>query len=146
MNKQPEALLRGKAFHDLVQKEWAITAEGKVKRERHIVKPNGRRGRVDIFISCNDLDAPIAIVEIKATDWDKIKKENVNRYIKRQIRQIWSYIESQIVDGEFTLGGEQKEVCPGIVFPHTPKNMALKQMIVSEFEDYGIAVVWHDEK
>ena len=145
MSVEPFALIRGKAFHKLVQKEWETEAEGDVKCEKHIRKPSGRRGRVDIFVDDDDPESSIAVVEIKATDWDQIKQENINRNIKRQIRQIWSYIESQILNGKYTDDGAHKDVCPGIIFPHAPKDATRKEMIETEFEAYGIVVVWHDE-
>jgi hypothetical protein len=94
MNKEPPQLTRGKAFHKLIQTEWQQKAQGGVTAERHLIKPNGRRGRVDIFVDDTESkEAGVAVVEIKATDWDKIKPENIRRNVKRQIRQIWSYIE-----------------------------------------------------
>ena len=146
MSKEPIALLRGKEFHKLIQKEWEEEAEGDITRERHIIKKNGRKGRVDIFVNDDDPKSPIAIVEIKATNWDKILEKNINRNIRRQIKQIWDYIESQILDGKFTENGEHKDVCPGIIFPHMPKDKTLKQKIENDFEEYGITAVWHDEE
>ena len=145
MRKEPIALKRGKAFHKLIQQEWEKEAEGDVISERYIVKKNGRRGRVDIFVD-DEPEAPIAIVEVKATDWDKILSTNINRNINRQIKQIWEYIESQIINGKYTKGGEQKDVCPGIIFPKMPCDKCLKKYIEERFEEYGIIVVWHDEK
>lgn len=84
-------------------------------------------------------------MEVKATDWDKIKKKNIRRNILRQIRQIWSYIESQILKGEYVEGGEGKSVCPGIIFPRRPKNKERMELIEQMFYEEGIPVVWHDE-
>jgi len=145
MGKEPERLRRGKAFHRLIQDEWAKEAEGEVKAERHIIKPNGRRGRVDVFVGDDDPDGVVAIVEVKATDWDRIKESNLRRNARRQIRQIWSYIESQILGGKYAASGEGKDVCPGIIFPRRPRNPARLATIEAMFEQEGIAVVWHDE-
>lgn len=145
MNREPSQLHRGKAFHRLIQQEWEREAEGDVKSERHIRKPNGRKGRVDVFVNDDDPESSIAIVEVKATDWDKIKKKNLRRNIRRQIRQIWSYIESQILNGQYVKDGEGKDVCPGIIFPRRPKDRERMKQIEEMFEEEGIPVVWHDE-
>ena len=145
MNKELPQLRRGKAFHKLIQQEWEREAEGEVKSERHIRKPNGRKGRVDVFVNDDDPESSIAIVEVKATDWNKIKKKNIRRNVRRQIRQVWSYIESQILDGQYVKDGEGKDVCPGIIFPKRPKDRERTDLIEQIFEEEGIPVVWHDE-
>lgn len=145
MKKEPSQLRRGKAFHKLIQQEWELEAEGDIESERHIRKPNGRKGRVDVFVNDDDPKGTVAIVEVKATDWDKIKKKNVRRNVQRQIRQIWSYIESQILNGEYVKDGEGKAVCPGIIFPRRPKDRERMKQIEKMFEEEGIPVVWHDE-
>ena len=145
MSSEPIQLRRGKAFHRLIQAEWKNEAEGRINTEHHIIKPNGRRGRVDVFVNDEEPDGVVAIVEVKATDWDKIKAQNVRRNIRRQIRQIWNYIESQILNGQFILTGEGKDVCPGIIFPKRPKSQKRMALIEELFLEEGIPVVWHDE-
>lgn len=142
---EPTQLRRGKAFHRLIQAEWEKEAEGEITSEKYIVKPNGRRGRIDVFVNDDDPKSSIAIVEVKATNWDKIAEKNVRRNIRRQIRQIWSYIESQIIDGKYVADGEGKDVCPGIIFPKRPKNKKRMELIESLFIEEGIPVVWYDE-
>ena len=143
--KEPSPLRRGKAFHKLIQDEWLREAADDVVRERHVIKPSGRRGRVDVFVSDDDPEGSVAIVEIKATDWDRIKECNIRRNVRRQINQIWSYIESQIIKGEYVPGGEGKAVCPGIIFPKRPKDKERMNRIEAMFFEEGIPVVWHDE-
>lgn len=124
---------------------WKRKAQGDITPERHITKPNGRKGRIDVFVNDNDPKSAVAIVEIKATDWDKIAQKNIRRNVRRQIRQIWSYIESQILNGKHVEGGEGKDVCPGIIFPKRPKDKERMNLIEDMFEEEGIPVVWHDE-
>jgi hypothetical protein len=145
MRSEPLPLRRGKAFHKLIQAEWEREAQGKVTSEEPVTKPTGRRGRVDVFIDDDDPKAPIAVIEIKATDWERIKPQNVRRNVKRQIRQIYSYVESQILEGEYVKGGKGKDVCPGIIFPKRPLDQALLEMIEELFFKACIQVVWHDE-
>ena len=145
MSNEPSQFRRGKAFHKLIQKEWEQEAESDVKSERHVRKHNGRQGRMDVFVNDEDSKGPIAIVEVKATDWDKIKKKNIRHNVRCKIRQIWSYIESQILNGQYVKDGEGKDVCPGIIFPKLPRSKERLELIEQMFEEEGIAVVWHDE-
>jgi len=143
--KEPRRLLRGKSFHKKVQADWEQTAEGEVRSEKGILKPSGRRGRVDVFVTDDDPDSPAAVVEIKASDWDRMTEEALRRNVRRQIKQVWDYIESQVRDGKHVRGGEGKDVCPGIVFPRRPKEKERLEMIENLFNEEGIAVVWEDE-
>ena len=143
--KEPSQLRRGKAFHKLIQAEWEEEAEGDVRAERHVIKPNGRRGRVDVFVNDDDPKSPVAVIEVKATDWDKIKAENIRRNVRRQSLQILCYIESQIIGGKYVVGGEGKDVSPGIIFPRRPQDRQRMKQIEELFMEDGIPVVWHDE-
>ena len=93
---EPARLRRGKAFHRLIQDEWGTDRRTRdvAFREFSIIKPDGRRGRIDILI--DEGEDWVAVVEVKASDWDAMKGENLRRNARRQIRQIWNYIESQL--------------------------------------------------
>ena len=133
--KEPHRLRKGKKFHREIQDEWMVTAEGEICPEHNIIKPNKRRGRVDILVDPDE--SMVAVVEIKASDWDKMTESNVTRNVKKQIRQVWSYIESQLEDG--------KDVSPGIIFSERPKTPGRLEYIEKLFDEEGISVVWQDE-
>jgi hypothetical protein len=80
----------------------------------------------------------VSIVEIKSTDWDRIKIENIPRNVKRQSRQIWEYIE-------FQTDSRGISVSPGIIFPKIPKDPERLKMIESLFDRECIQVVWENE-
>ena len=143
--KEPEELRRGKAFHKEIQAEWESDAEGIVYRERTVLVRGGWKGRVDVFVDTDEPDGVIAIVEIKASDWDKMADKAVRRNARRQINQVWKYIESQIKDGKMVATGEGKGVSPGIIFPKRPADKKRMKLIEEMFEEEGIPVVWHDE-
>lgn len=136
MTKQPLQLRRGKALHKKMQADWIKTAKGKILIEKAIIKPTGRKGRIDIFVD-DDGSRSVAVAEVKATDWDKMTDSAVRRNIKRQVKQIWDYIESQLA--------EKKQISTGIIFPKRPKNKARMKLIEESFEAEGIPVVWQDE-
>ena len=134
--EEPDLLKRGKQYHKIVQKEWEETAEGHVQVETPISKPSGRRGRIDIQVDA-DRDL-VAVVEIKASDWDRMSPVAVRRNVRRQCAQIWDYIESQLAEG--------KEVAPGIIFPRQPSAIERRDLIEDLFDEQGIPVVWENER
>jgi hypothetical protein len=134
--KEPSSLRRGRAFHKKMQADWLGTAEGQILIEKAITKLTGRKGRIDIFVD-DDGDKLVAVAEVKNSDWDKMTEKAVSRNVRRQVQQIWDYIDSQLA--------KEKEVCPGIIFPQRPKDKARMDMIEDMFEQEGIPVVWQDE-
>lgn len=134
--KEASSLRQGKTFHKKMQAEWLATAEGKILIENVITKSTGRKGRIDIFVD-DDGDKLVAVVEVKNSNWDKMTEKAVSRNVRRQVKQIWDYIDSQLA--------RVKEVSPGIIFPHRPKDKARMELIEHMFEQEGIPVVWQDE-
>ena len=133
---EPKQLRNEKAFHKILQSDWLNTAEGIIRVEEGITKPTGRKGRIDIFVD-EAGDNLVAVVEIKASDWDRMTGSAGRRNVRRQIKQIWDYIESQMK--------EKRDVCPGIIFPQRPKDKERMGYIENLFEEEGIPVVWQDE-
>ena len=132
---EPKHLRQGKKFHRELQDDWHKTATGKVKHEEEIIKPSGRKERIDIFVNA---DANlVAVVEIKASDWDAMTLTALRRNVSRYANQIWDYIESQLARG--------KDVSPGVIFPKKPKNLNRIRLIEQLFDERGIPVVWKDE-
>lgn len=133
--REPKALRRGREFHRKVQADWLKNAAGKVSVEKRITKPNGRRGRIDVFVGAGG--ELVAVAEAKASHWDRMTKDALRRNVWRQALQVWDYIESQLAEG--------KEVSPGIVFRRRPRASRRLVLIEALFEERGIAVVWEDE-
>jgi len=133
--KEPERLVKGKAFHKDIQAQWLREAEGTISVERSTSKPNGRRGRIDIHASDDEGDM-VAVCEVKASDWDRMTPQAVRRNVQRQIRQIWSYVETEL---------KERTVCPGVIFPKRPKTPGRLEQIEALFNEERIQVVWEDE-
>jgi len=141
VSKEPRQLRRGKIFQREVQDDWVKTAEGRINVECTIplLKPIGskslgRLGRMDILV--DDMGDQVAVVEIKATDWDRILAKNITKNLGSHRRQIYKYIEKY-------LDGEGKSVCPGLIYPTAPETPGLKERIEKYLNDYGIAVAWY---
>jgi hypothetical protein len=108
-----------------------------LKKEKGCIKPNGRRGRIDIHAQDDKDKKLVACVEIKNKNWDKIDKKRISAYVNRQVNQVWDYIESELEKG--------KEVSPGIIFPKIPISKARFILIEKLFDERGIPVVWMNE-
>jgi len=141
LSEEPKQLRRGKIFQREVQNDWAKTAEGRINIECTIplLRPTGgrrqhRRGRMDILV--DDIGDQVAVVEIKATNWDRILPRNITKNLGSHRRQIYKYIEKY-------LDGEGKTVCPGLIYPTEPETPGLKERIEEYLNDYGIAVAWY---
>jgi hypothetical protein len=133
---EPTPLRRGKAFHRRLQAEWRATADGQVSTEKSVRKASGALGRIDIHASSEG--ALVGVVEIKASDWNRMTDAGLRPNVLRHARQVWTYIDSQLADG--------KEVSPGIIYPAMPSSEARRDLIESLLEQQGIAVVWEDER
>ena len=130
---------RGKEFHRRVQAAWKVTADGKIHAEHTIPLGFGtsgrriRRGRLDLFV--NEVGDYVTVVEIKATDWDRVK--HVVKLLGSHRRQVWKYIEKY-------LEVDRADVCPGIIYPTAPSTPGLVDRIETYLNEYGIQVVWYD--
>lgn len=139
---EPEGLRRGKAFHKKVQSDWdlnikdghpnkeyTISLQQNQSRLKHI-----KRGRLDIFV--NELGEFVSVIEIKSTDWDKIKPKKVRKLLASHRRQIWNYISKYLDD-------EKIDICPGIIYPNVPISNELRECIEEYLNSYSIQVVWY---
>jgi len=134
-HKQPPRLGRGRAFHAALQREWHRDVKEPVTAEKIIRKPSGRSGRIDVFV--DDGRGSVSVVELKDTNWDAMTLAAVMRNARRQCRQVWNYIDSQLA--------ENRQVSPGIIFrkpPTDPERLAFVERLLNS---KGIAVAWHDE-
>ncbi len=134
---EPIALRRGKWFERIVKADWRLGAEGDVLHEEAITLSlraakhgKKRRGRMDMFI--DETSGYVTIVEIKATDWDRVKR--VTRLLGSHRRQVWKYID------EFDVG--RVNICPGLIYPTAPKQEGLKDRIEEYLNGWGLQVVW----
>ena len=115
---EPRALRRGKAFQKRVQADFFRNSRDGTPRSEawvsfaHLRSHGVRGGRADILIT--ELGDFITVLEIKATDWDKIIPGNVTRNLWRHQRQLFRYVDKFLdVDG--------LDVCLGIIYPRPPR-------------------------
>jgi hypothetical protein len=128
-----ELMRRGREFEKKEKDEWKNLTSGAVRYEIYKKKA---RGRLDIRI--DEADDFVSVIEIKATDWDRILPHRLRVTALRHGRQIWRYIDAELA--------EKKQVCPAIVYPSAPYHTARRQAVEDALNERGIQVVWHDER
>jgi hypothetical protein len=134
-SEEPKILVKGKQFHKEIQKDWTDNAEGDVFPEKHVKMSNDKNGRMDIFVQADE--SYVVVGEIKNSDWDSMTPIALRRNVRRQIRQVWKYIDTQLAKGN--------DVTPGIIFPKRPQKIETMNKIEKKFEEEDIPVVWEDE-
>lgn len=125
---------RGRKFEEWERSHW----NSKLNSAREFEAPtkwDGKGGRVDIRLKLEE-DGSIVIVEIKATNWDKIKESGVRSTSLRHSRQIWRYIEAHLTP---------LDVIPAIVYPSPPTTPGRKEEVEEILNERGIQVVWREE-
>ena len=123
-----ERLKYGREFQTKVQKYLKKeTKEGGIKREievlyeGHIDRKKGNYGRMDIFLDDRE-QGYVVIYEIKATNWEKIKSENILKNIESHGRQLHKYIDKFVHDLNDT-------VIFGVIYPQPPKSKELRMLV-----------------
>jgi len=141
---EPEQLKRGKIFQAIVQSDFQTNSkDGFVAIEEHISfkdlkKLKQKRGRMDIFIY-EDSDDYVTILEIKATNWDRIKEKNIRRNLYRHYNQLFKYIDKFVEI-------DNLNVCHGIIYPEPPLKKGLKGYIEKcAMDNYSFPVYWYTE-
>lgn len=145
--EEPRVLRRGKKFHKDIQEEWIKEAEGAVKVEHRVRDLEGRRRRIDV---CVDSETElVTVVELKRTDWDRIRPHRIRITAMRHARQIWDYCEPYLdgkvprKDGKGFL--KPADVCPGIIYDMVPRRRGLLEQVESVLNARCVQVVWRRE-
>lgn len=136
VTKFKEALLGGRRFEAEERNGWGHIPRGHIAFEARTVWES-KAGRVDIKI--DEKDGSVAIVEIKATDWDAVKPHRIRPTAQRHARQVWRYVNDH-------LEVQSKEVCPGVVYEYEPTNPEVQAQVEQVLNERFIQVVWRKGK
>lgn len=92
---------------------------------------------MDILIT--ELGNFVTILEIKATDWDRIKPKNIKKNLYRHQGQLFKYVDKNIEI-------EKMDVCLGIIYPKPPRKKGLREFIEKRLEEtYLVPAYWYKE-
>lgn len=124
---------RGRRFE-----EWELSKWNKPEhKDIEIQAPlawKGKRGRADLRL-IDTKEGHTILVEIKASDWDKMAAHRVRPNALRHARQIWRYINAELAD---------RPVLPAIVYPCEPQSPSRRAEIESILHERFIQVVWRE--
>lgn len=129
-----KCISRGRRFEKWERSQWNDELNSAAMFEAP-TEWKGKRGRVDIRLNLTD-DGQIVIVELKATDWDKIKESRVRANALRHANQIWRYIDAHL---------SPADVIPAVVYPAPPKSTKRKEQLENILNERGIQVVWRED-
>lgn len=141
---EPLQLKRGKEFQRKVQEDYKNSGDEKstfIEKYISFDKMESikqKSGRMDIFVYESG-DDYVTIMELKATDWDKIKEKNLKRNLYRHSTQLYRYIDKFMeIDG--------KNVCLAMIYPEPPQKPGLRDFIEKYAMDkYSFPIYWYSE-
>jgi hypothetical protein len=90
---------------------------------------------MDMFVQA-DPDM-VAIAEVKATAWDRIRARRVHALSLRHCRQRWRYIDPHVSQG--------LSVGAGLVYPRPPKSPRRRAEVERLLEERFIQCVWRKQ-
>lgn len=125
---------RGRDFEKRERSQWSPEGSEELAFEAPS-RWKGKRGRIDIRLFDAE-EGYTVVVELKATDWDKMRPHRVRPNALRHARQIWRYIEAELRDND---------VIPALVYPSPPESPGRKQEIEAILDERSIQVVWRDK-
>lgn len=136
--------IKSKIFQCLVQEDYQKRSKGGIltleqQVDLHEVKnTKKKRGRMDIFVY-DDEDESVVIIEIKVTDWDRIKEKKIKRNFYRYSRKLYNYIDK-------FLDIEGKQVTLAVIYTKPPRKKGLPEFVEqSAMEEYSFPVYWYSE-
>lgn len=132
-SRSPAVLRRGRAFEQREKSGWTKLDEGEAQFEA-TTEWRGRRGRIDIRIPFEGWSTH---VELKATDWERMKPHRVRPNLRRHLRQVFRYVDAEVAAG--------RDVCPGIIYARAPCATARRREVETFFRENGVQLVWRQE-
>ena len=124
---------RGRDFEEKETREWLDIPDGEAGFEVH-TEWKGKKGRIDIRVE--ELGDFVSVIELKATDWDRILPHRIRVTALRHARQLWRYVEKELES--------ELDVCPGVIYQKQPASQELQQRVEDILNEKMIQVVWRD--
>lgn len=126
-----KAVCRGRRFERRERHGWVGCESGTPEFETP-TKFQSRRGRIDIRI--NETSEYVSIVELKATNWNRISAYAVRSTALRHARQVWRYASAELAKG--------LDVCAGVIYERTPRCVSVRTTVERALNERFIQVVW----
>jgi hypothetical protein len=138
-----ERLAAGQTFHKTVQSAFLTGLTGASGfRERSWQLVAGGRGRVDLAVEVEGSEQMLVIIEIKATDWDKIPTARLMRNIRRHLRQLQAYLDTAVEEME---AGRWASIAGALLYPARPACAETLTTIETIAGEQAIMVTWYED-
>jgi hypothetical protein len=111
-------LVTGQTFHRTVQRAFLtglVGAVGFPERQWRLI--TGGHGRVDLAVEVDGGERMLVIIEVKATDWDKIPAARLMRNLRRHLHQLQGYLDAAIEEME---AGVWTGIVGSLLYPARP--------------------------
>lgn len=139
-----ERLAAGQAFHRTVQSAFLSgLAGGSGFAERRWRLVAGSRGRVDLAVEVDGSEQMLVIIEIKGTDWDKIRAARVMRNLRRHLRQLQAYLDTAVEEME--AGQWPGGIAEALLYPARPASAQTQEAIEAVAGEQAVMVTWYEE-
>lgn len=154
---EPEALVRGKAFHRHLQASWLGRHGGLgAAIERTIVRVDdhgrSRSRRIDIAVEIErtvDADgtesAFVAVLEAKSRRFDRVSRRAMRRLLAQDRRQVLRYVDLVTSVGIAGVDSDRISIAPSLIYESGPADHADRGAIEAYFDELGVGVIWEDE-
>lgn len=137
----PRAILaqirRGRLFEEKERRGWNPEQSGNPDCTAFEVpsRLGRKRGRIDVRLKWNDL---VVLLELKSTDWNRLKPYRVRPTALRHIAQLYRYVDGELANG-------QTGIFHGIVYENRPHLGTRRQQLTHIFNESGVQLVFRDE-
>lgn len=82
------------------------------------------------------------IIEIKATDWNKIPTDRLMRNLRRHLRQLQAYLDMAIEEME---AGRWASIAGALLYPARPASTETLTTIETIAGEQAIMVTWYED-
>ncbi len=139
---------RGRKFEAWERSHWLEGIDDGAKFEKQ-TQWNGKKGRIDIELELSDI-GQFVLIELKATDWNKIKSSRIRLTVLRHAKQLERYINAteewfhkEFPNADIFVTSEG--IVPAIEYTTPPSEIESKELIENLLNDRGMQVVWREE-
>jgi hypothetical protein len=137
-----EQLATGQAFHKAVQSAFLTGLAGAAGfPERRWRLVGERHGRVDLAVEVEG-EQMLVIIEIKATNWNKIATDRMMRNLRRHLHQLQGYLDSAVEEMET---GRWTGVAGALLYPARPASTETTEVIERIAGEQAIMIAWYED-
>jgi restriction system protein len=139
---------RGRKFEEWEKSHWQEGIDDGAQFEKQ-TQWNGKKGRIDIELELDDI-GQFVLIELKATNWKKIKPSRIRLTVLRHAKQLERYINAteEWFHKEFPnadIFETSEGIVPAIEYTTPPSEIESKELIENLLNDRGMQVVWREE-